>query len=562
MPSQRAPSSRPVPPRVGRYEVLLPIASGGMATVYLARSQGARGFTRDVALKLTHTHLKDTSEFAAVLLEEARIASRIKHRNVVSILDVGEDPLGLFLVMDYVEGDTLGGLQRAALARSEWIPPAIGVRILLDALAGLHAAHDLTDEHGKPMGVVHRDFSPQNILIGLDGVAQLADFGIAKAADRGGQTDTGVIKGKVAYMSPEHARSEPIDRRADVWSAGVVAWETFAGRRLHPSDRDGLLTLLKIVSERPPLLRSVVETVPEEVEAVVARALDPKLDLRCESAAMFARDLGNAFGLMGRLAEHDEVAAYVRRVSGPKLEKRREQVKGALLLRSKMAALAEASVTDSSLGTPVSKQHASRSSPPAGQGTGGDLEPATAPQPAETDIDVTVASTPSLLSQPTSLTETSSTSDARRRSMGGTSPEGISRLRWLAGAIGLAAAASLVAFLMGRGAGHSADQATTAPPPPPSATTATEGNPEKVAEESAPPSAAPVGADAAVAPPTTQVLLHASAKVSSPPPAPRAAPAAAMPRPAASTAPRKGSDDLPPNPFARPHLAPNPFRNP
>jgi serine/threonine protein kinase len=321
-----------------------------MATVYLARSQGARGFARDVALKLTHAHLTDTIEFAAVLLEEAKIASRIKHRNVVTILDVGEDPLGLFLVMDYVEGDTLAGLLRSGIARGEPMPSRIAVRMLLDALAGLHAAHELCDDTGLPMKVVHRDFSPQNILVGLDGVSQLADFGIAKAADRTGETATGVIKGKVAYMAPEHAQAHAIDRRADVWSAGVVAWEILAGRALYPNK--GLSTLLKIISERPPLVRTVVPSVGEEVEQVVARALDPDLATRCPTAALFARDLANAFGFMGRLAEHDEVAEYVRGAAGAKLATRRTQVQDALGLRARMDALAEASVNGSSSRTP------------------------------------------------------------------------------------------------------------------------------------------------------------------------------------------------------------------
>jgi serine/threonine protein kinase len=344
------PPQRPVPERVGRYEVLLPIASGGMATVYFARSQGARGFARDVALKLTHAHLKETQEFAATLLEEAKIASRIRHRNVVSILDVGEDPLGLFLVMEYVEGDSLAGLLRAASMRGESMPPRIAIPIVIDALAGLHAAHELVNDAGEPLKVVHRDFSPQNILVGLDGVGQLADFGIAKAADRTGETATGIVKGKVSYMAPEHAQARPIDRRADVWSAGVVAWEILAGQPLYA--HRGITTLLKVISERPPRLRLMNPDVTPAVEEVVWRALEPDLSLRYPTAASFAKELGQAFGGAGALADDEEVAAYVSATAGPKLAMRRSQVKDALELRARMAALAQASISTTNARTP------------------------------------------------------------------------------------------------------------------------------------------------------------------------------------------------------------------
>jgi hypothetical protein len=338
-----SPSARPIPARVGRYDILLPIASGGMATVYLATSRGARGFVRQVALKLTHAHLREVSEFSSVVLEEARLASRVRHKNVVSVLDVGDDPLGLFLVMDYVEGDTLGWLIHQGLSRQTMLPPRIGVRILLDAIAGLHAAHELRDDGGRLLGVVHRDFTPQNILVGLDGVGQLTDFGIAKAADRTGHTEAGMVKGKVSYMAPEQARGSPIDRRADVWSAGVVAWELFAGQRLYPTG-DGVSTLLRVVQETPPRLRSVVPSLSAELEEAVARALTPKLDKRTYAAAEFARQLTSACRNAGVLAEHEEVAEYVAEALGPKLTARRAQLQHAVGLRKAMDAIAAASV--------------------------------------------------------------------------------------------------------------------------------------------------------------------------------------------------------------------------
>src|SRR5262249_30208425 len=147
-------SAKDLPARVGRFEILLPIASGGMATVYLARSRGLGGFERDVALKLTLAHLRDSPEFSRELLEEAKLTVRIRHANVVQVLDVGDDPSGLYVVMDYIEGDTLSGLVRRAAALKVPLAPPVAMRILLDALAGLHAAHELADEDGQPLGLV------------------------------------------------------------------------------------------------------------------------------------------------------------------------------------------------------------------------------------------------------------------------------------------------------------------------------------------------------------------------------------------------------------------------
>jgi len=313
------------PERVGRYEVLLPIASGGMATVYLARSVGVAGFEREVALKLTHAHLRENREFASDLIEEAKLAVRIRHPNVVSVLDAGEDSHGLFLVMDYVEGDTLAALQAGAASRGSRLPWRVGLRLLLDALAGLQAAHDLRDVDGRAMGLVHRDFSPQNVLVGIDGTGRLTDFGIAKAVTRLGQTSTGVIKGKLGYMPPEQARGMPLDRRCDVWAAGVVAWELIAGTRLYSGDEAAML--LKIVSETPPPLHEVVEDVPAEIERAIARALEPDRNRRWPTASAFARALQAAAQPLELIGEPEEVADAIQDLVAGKLESRRLQAR-------------------------------------------------------------------------------------------------------------------------------------------------------------------------------------------------------------------------------------------
>ena len=316
-----APSPAAAPERVGRYEILLPIASGGMATVYLARAVGSNGFVTEVALKLTHAHLRSSTEFANDLVEEGKLAARIRHRNVVSVIDVGDDPHGLYLVLEYIEGDTLGGLTRGAGA----MPTPMAVRLLLDALAGLHAAHELREENGSLVGVVHRDFTPQNILVGADGVARLADFGIAKAATRISHTRTGMVKGKISYMAPEQAHGLPLDRRCDVWAAGVVAWELFAGRRLHGHE-DEMATMLKVATLAPPLLSSVAPGVPVEIEAAVATALEMRVEDRFPTAQAFSKALAAACRATIGVAEVDEVAAWMTKHVGPRLSTRRQQV--------------------------------------------------------------------------------------------------------------------------------------------------------------------------------------------------------------------------------------------
>ena len=356
-----------------------------MAVVYLARSCGVRGFERQVALKLTHAHLSDEAEFASLALDEARIAARIRHRNVVSILDVGEDPQGIFLVMEYVEGATFSQLLKA----KPRMPTAIGVRIVLDALAGLHAAHELRGDDGGLLGVVHRDFSPQNILVGLDGISQLTDFGIAKASDRAGHTSTGVIKGKVAYMAPEQAIGVPVDRRADVWSAGIVTWELFAGRRLYPNG-EGVATLLKLLREPPPLLRTVRPDVAPEIEEVVAKALSHRADDRPATAAAFARALAEACAAAGMTAEHEAVAEFAKQAAGARLATRRGQVQEVLKLRVQMEALAKESI-DVGAGPGTSVTNAglalTPSSPVAGEST--DIQSGTVTLPNEPSGDGT-----------------------------------------------------------------------------------------------------------------------------------------------------------------------------
>jgi serine/threonine-protein kinase len=313
------------PAYVGRYELLAPIARGGSATVYLARVPDAP--TRGCALKLLHPHLCDRAEHPEAVAElrgEAELAARIVHPNVVRVVDAGEDGAGFFLVMELVEGDSLLALMRAAARQARPLDPEVALAILDDALAGLQAAHELrdgtegADTQGASLAVIHRDFSPQNILIGLDGVARLTDFGIARAVDRAGFTRTGVVKGKVGYMSPEQAQALPLTQRSDVWAAGVVAWELFTGRQLHQTD-DPVAALLRIVTETPPRLRSVRPDLPEALDEVVASALQPDVTLRCPSVAAFRRALAEAWPGRTGPAPRAQVAALIQSQAGERV---------------------------------------------------------------------------------------------------------------------------------------------------------------------------------------------------------------------------------------------------
>src|SRR5262245_7740050 len=178
--------------RLGRYEVLWPLGRGGVATVYLARTPVVGSLHREVALKVMHPHLQADPIWVSNLIDEARLAARVQHANVVSVIEVGESPFGLYLAMPYIEGESLAYLVRTAARDGGLLPPGIAGRILCDALLGLHAAHQQVDESGRPLELVHRDFSPQNVLVGLDGLSRLSDFGIAKAINRVTATDTGV----------------------------------------------------------------------------------------------------------------------------------------------------------------------------------------------------------------------------------------------------------------------------------------------------------------------------------------------------------------------------------
>ena len=234
---------------VGRYALYGAIAAGGMATVHLGRLLGPVGFSRTVAIKRLHAQFASDPEFVSMFLDEARLAARIRHPNVVPTLDVVATGGELFLVMDYVPGESIARLSRVLREQHQTIPQRILSAVMAGVLHGLHAAHEAKDERGDPLGIVHRDMSPQNVLVGVDGVARVLDFGVAKAAGRMQTTREGQIKGKLAYMPPEQLRGAEVSRGTDIYAAGVMLWELVTGQRLFSGDNEGAV-VAKILEGR------------------------------------------------------------------------------------------------------------------------------------------------------------------------------------------------------------------------------------------------------------------------------------------------------------------------
>jgi eukaryotic-like serine/threonine-protein kinase len=316
----RVLSQEPSERIIDRYAIYDQIAAGGMAVVHFGRLLGQAGFSRTVAIKRLHPQFASDPEFVAMFLDEAHLAVRVQHPNVVAPLDVVVADGELLVVMDYVSGETLAQLLRQA-ALGDGVQPGIIASVLVDTLYGLHAAHDAMGEDGAPLNIVHRDVSPQNIIVGVDGAARVLDFGVAKAAMRSHATKEGEIKGKVAYMAPEQLRSQAIDRRTDVFAAGVVMWEALAGRRLFRGDDLGQ-TIDRVLHgqiEPPSVFNARVES---SLDAVVMRALERDAALRFNTAREFAVAIERATSL----ASPSEVADWVRRTGGSKLAQRIERV--------------------------------------------------------------------------------------------------------------------------------------------------------------------------------------------------------------------------------------------
>jgi serine/threonine-protein kinase len=306
---------------LGRYALYPPIASGGMATVHLGRLLGAVGFSRTVAIKRLHENFARDPQFVAMFVDEARLAARIQHPNVVDMLDVITTEGELFLVLGYVHGESLAWLFRAASARGERIPLDVLAGIIVGVLHGLHAAHEARSERGEPLDIVHRDVSPHNVLVGVDGIPRLLDFGVAKAAGRMQESRSGEIKGKLAYMAPEQVTGEA-DRRTDIYSTSVMLWEGLTGKRLLTGGNDAML-LRKLLEENVDAPSLHAPGVPAEVDELVLRGLAARPAARFATA----RDMARALEAMVAVASASAIGEWADGLAHDSLTVRARQVR-------------------------------------------------------------------------------------------------------------------------------------------------------------------------------------------------------------------------------------------
>jgi serine/threonine-protein kinase len=302
---------------VGRYALYGKIAAGGMATVYFGRMLGAAGFTRTVAIKRLHPHLAEEPDFVSMMIDEARLVARVQHPNVAQTLDVVAEGGELLIVMEYVAGESLARLLRAESQRQRLVPAPLASAVISGMLHGLHAAHMAKSDRGVPLGIVHRDISPHNVIVGVDGLARVIDFGVAKAAGRIQTTRAGVVKGKLPYMAPEQLAGQDTSRLADIYAAGVVLWEMLTGRRMFKADDDATL-LSQVLAGPQDRPRRWVPGLPAALDAVVMRALarDP--------AARFAtaREMADALVRAVPPALATDVGAWVEDAARQVLDER------------------------------------------------------------------------------------------------------------------------------------------------------------------------------------------------------------------------------------------------
>ena len=301
--------------RLGRYELVRQIAQGGMATVWLAQLAGAHGFEKWVAIKVIHQELAADPRHVSMFLDEVRVVSRIRHSNVCAVLDLGTVGDVPYLVMEY-----LGGVPFSAALRRGWrrddVPPQLVARVLTEAARGIHAAHELRGDDGELLNVVHRDVSPQNIMVEHDGAVKVVDFGIARARGKLAVTRVGELRGKLSYMAPEQLLLAPVDRRADVWSLGVLLWEATVGDRLfYGEDRAHTVGQILRGPIRPP--SEVRPSYPKALEPIVLAALERDPQKRTPTAAAFADALERWLYSTGEPFGATQVAAWIARHFGP-----------------------------------------------------------------------------------------------------------------------------------------------------------------------------------------------------------------------------------------------------
>ncbi|MFT3774672.1 MAG: serine/threonine-protein kinase [Minicystis sp.] len=340
---------------LGKYRLIAELGHGGMAEVFLAVVRGPAGFNKLVVIKQIRPQLAEDPEFLGMFLDEARLAARLSHPNVVQTNEVGQEGERYFIAMEYLEGQPLNRVVHR-LQKNGGLPLGMHLKIVCATLAGLHHAHELTDYDGTALGVVHRDVTPHNVFITYDGLVKVVDFGIAKALNSSSETRTGVLKGKVAYMAPEQARGERVDRRADIFSVGVMMWEAATGKRLWKGVPD-ITILQRLLSGEIPTPRSVKPEVPEKLEAIILKALSHQRDDRYATAADLQLALEGYLEEAGeRIHERD-----IGKLIAQNFEADRTKIKG--IIDEQLRAKPSADVQPAML--PVIDQHTHSGSGPA-----------------------------------------------------------------------------------------------------------------------------------------------------------------------------------------------------
>jgi serine/threonine protein kinase len=304
---------------VGRYRMFGELASGGMATVHLGHMTGEAGFSRVVAIKRMKPEVARQAEFVQMFRDEAQIAARVLHANVVTTIDVVSDGDELLIVMEYVRGLALKQLMELSFDRDQQIPVEIALSVIGGALEGLHAAHNVRGDHGEPLDLIHRDISPHNILVGRDGLAKIVDFGVAKAASRMHQTAANEVKGKLTYMAPERITRKAVDRRVDIFSMGVVLWEVLAGRKRYEGASVEEIASKLLTTDAPPIATERSD-VPAALDRVIRRATARSPDERYATAEAMLTDLERS----GDFASKRAVSAWVEETGRGPLEEHEE----------------------------------------------------------------------------------------------------------------------------------------------------------------------------------------------------------------------------------------------
>ena len=312
----------------GKYQLIARLATGGMAEIFLARQMGIAGFEKLLVVKRILPHLAREKAFIQMFLDEARIAARLNHPNIVQIYDLGRVRDQYFIAMEYLEGESLASVMRHLRHRRRRLPPHLAAGIVLQVCEGLHYAHSMVGPDGEPLRVVHRDVNPQNIFVLYSGGVKLIDFGIAKAQNRFSHTSTGYLKGKYGYMSPEQIKNLPLDGRADVYSVGVVLWEMLTGRKLFRQASE--LEILKAITEQNPPAPSLINPdLPKEFDAITLRALHRSRDLRYQTAGELRMELSFLLKKSGEPSDSVALGEYLQLLFEQRMEEKRILIKQA-----------------------------------------------------------------------------------------------------------------------------------------------------------------------------------------------------------------------------------------